>query len=232
MNKIAIFLAIVLGIALFPKAASGDSEYSVTINATWLDAYIDGCAEMNPTTCDYTTSFAKFSSTFDVYGNGTLVPGTMSFTVSGNSNFVNDEGAGLMYDTTPPTFSGSACDAIGCPITLTAPFNWSSTNGLFISFAPPWSAVASGTLSLTTLDLNCVGDGCVVEFFDCDDILCAAGGSNAPTVGSITVSAITAPEPSVLLLLLTGIVPVLMFQILKFAKIRRGSSRSIRLSTT
>lgn len=230
MKKIAILLAIVLGMALFPKVASADSEYSVTINATWLDAYISGCAELNPTTCDYSTSFGKFTSTFDVYGNGTLVPGTMSFTVSGDVTSLEGVG-GMTYDTTPPTFSGSACDAPNCPITLTAPFSWSSTNGLFISFAPPWPPVASGTLPLATLDLNCTGDDCAV-FFQCDDILCAAGGTNAPTVGSITVAAITAPEPSMLLLLLMGVVPVLIFRILKFATIRRGSRGSISLSTT
>ena len=245
MRNLAIAFAVLLGMSVIPQSASADTvEYNVTTNVFWTCGSINAHVPFG----DPCTSggagriFGQFSSSFAVYANGSLVPGSMDFLASGTTP---PFAAAYTFDTTPPTYPGAFSSEP--PITLDAPFNWSTASSDTFSFVPPgcayfapgpatnclsaaWPPTGSETLPASTIILNCF-DGFFCDgqqLFSCYSSSCAAGFDNPAAGGSVIVTEFVAPEPSSLLFLVLGFIPLFAFQIWRcHGRLRLGSGSSI-----
>ncbi|HTU34187.1 MAG TPA: PEP-CTERM sorting domain-containing protein [Candidatus Acidoferrum sp.] len=206
---------------IFASPARADStEFAISINGSW---------QQNQFCLSLCTSSSRnpivdtFSATFDVYANGTMVPGTMQFTFT-DSSFLTTYGASPLSFGPPPACepAGASCGE-GFPGGTSLPGQqmWSDSQGYFVDFVPPtWpptglesfsatQTVPSSVFGETTLGLDCVGEpgseGCA-PFLFCYDIDCAGGGDAPASSGFITISPlpVKTPEPGVLVLLLSG----------------------------
>lgn len=202
MRNAAIAVVALLSISLFPQTASADStEFEVSINVTWSagDLY-PPCTQLGGTGCNEIAG--KFSSVFDVYANGTLVPGSMTFSVSGP----DFDGLAFSFDNVPP---GLAPYEIQYPPPYGS-FFWSTESTETILFTG--SASSTGTFSPSLIVLNCFSLQC--GLFSCADVVCATGGDNPADGGAVVITQFTAaPEPSSALLLILGSISLLAFGI-------------------
>jgi hypothetical protein len=219
--------ALTCALAFAVPARANSTEFSVTINAFWdLSAAcirFDCSPSPNPVV-------DTFSATFDEFANGTVVPGTMRFTFTPLPLTI--------FPTLPVSFGPPAA----CPITtqgcdpgfsghtsLPGQQMWSDSLGYFVDFIPPsWPPSGSETLSATTtenfpgffgpnvLGINCEGPfaNCIGPLLSCYNQQCATGGDAPASGGTITITPVQGetPEPSTLLLLISGAPLVFLFR--------------------
>jgi hypothetical protein len=229
MRKAAILVAALLGVLLSPQTASADStEYTVSINASWLGSSMFGnlCEPIFYNDCNQVVT--QFSGIFDVDANGNLVPGSMVFFVSG---FLS--GNPFAFDTTPPTYlfeNGNLQTGFGS-WTSPSPFNWSDSATNTFTFIPPgcgdfvppstcgsasWPPTGNTTFdAASTISVDCFGGLTpgVCGLFHCADLLCPTGGDTPADGGSVVITEFTvaAPEPSSVLLFLVGLCSLLAY---------------------
>jgi hypothetical protein len=119
------------------------------------------CTQLGGTDCNEIA--AGFSSVFDVYANGTLVPGSMTFSVSG----LDFDGLAFSFDNVPP---GLAPYEIQYPPPYGS-FFWSTESTETILFTG--SASSTGTFSPSLIVLNCFSLQC--GLFRSADVVCTTG---------------------------------------------------------
>ncbi len=139
MKKAILFTVILLGIPFFAQTSRADSiEYSVSIDVTWSN-YAIGGGSSNPffnicgNTCADTA--VQFVAAFDVFANGSVVPGTMTDTLSTLGGYNGTSGP-YLFDTTPLSYTGAQTHT-GIPISVGSPYNWSNTFSNTATFVPP-----------------------------------------------------------------------------------------------
>jgi|HubBroStandDraft_1064217.scaffolds.fasta_scaffold111311_1 hypothetical protein len=209
---------------LFPGPATAN-EYQVLVNADWLLGSIEGGNCIDCTQADYdafNVVVGQFTGSFDMYGNGMVVPGSASETVSGDL----DENSQFSFTYSPVTLPLTS--GYGIPTDQTITFSgltWYNqrmeTISLDLPIGLPSSGIAvydwnCGTFGFpnertcgidgggqTPLVLDCYSFSCSFEFH-CYDPSCPTGGDTPADAGSIVISEIAAPEPRSISLLLSG----------------------------
>lgn len=221
MKILSSCLMAVLFAVIFASPARADStEFAISIDGSWQQNQfcLSLCTSSSPNPI-----VDSFSATFDVYANGTVVPGTMQFTFT-DFSFLTNYGASPLSFGAPPACEppGGACgDGFPGGTSLPGQQMWSDSQGYFVDFVPPtwpptglesFNATQTVPISVfggTTLGLDCVGEpaseGCA-PFLFCQYIQCAGGGDAPASSGFITITPmpVKTPEPGVLLLLLCG----------------------------
>lgn len=212
---------IFLAVLIFAAPARADStEFAISIDGSWqANQFCLGlCASSSPNPIVDT-----FSATFDVYANGTVVPGTMQFTFT--DSYLTNYGASPLSFGAPPACEppGPSCgDGFPGGTSLPGQQMWSDSQGYFVDFVPPtWppngqeffsatQSVPPSVFGATVLGIDCVGEPSDPEcdgMLSCYDISCATGGDTPASGGFITITpvAVKTPEPAVLLLLICGV---------------------------
>lgn len=207
--------AVVLALIFAAPARADSSEFAVSINGSWqLGQFCIGCppASSNPIV-------DAFSARFDVYANGTVVPGTMQFTFT--DSYLRNFGASpLSFGPPAPCPSDEPGCGVGFSgqVSLPGQQMWSDSEGYFVDFVPPaWpptgsegfsatQAVPSTVFGSSVLGIDCEAPGSRAcnGMFSCYDIDCATGGDAPASAGYISISPAKTPEPGVLLLLISG----------------------------
>lgn len=218
MKILSFCVAAVVLLLIFAAPARADSsEFAVSINGSWqLGQFCIGCppASSNPIV-------DTFSATFDVYANGTVVPGTMQFTFT-DSYLTNFGASPLSFGPPAPCPSGEpGCGAgFSGKVSLPGQQMWSDSEGYFVDFVPPaWPPTSSEGFSATQtvpstifgstvlgIDCEAPGTNACNGMFSCYDIDCATGGDAPASGGHISISRlpVKTPEPGMLLLLISG----------------------------
>lgn len=221
--------SVVVACALFlvfsgPAAAN---EYQVLVNADWLlgsieGGYCIGCTQQDYDDNGFNVVVGQFTGSFDMYGNGVVVPGSASETVSGDP----DENSPFSFTYSPVTLPLTSYYGFptGQSITFSG-LTWYNqrmeTISLDLPIALPSSGIAvydwnCGTFGFpnertcgidsgyeTPLVLDCYSGRCSFEF-RCFDPSCPTGGDTPADAGSVVISEIAAPEPRSISLLLAG----------------------------
>lgn len=211
-----VFLgALVLLLSGAVSARADSTEYAVTIYSYWQYSAFWGPAGYSQ---PGDPVLDQFNATYDMYSNGAIVPGTMSF------NLVDSSGP--MAGATPFTYGvvPTFCDpgvvpgqvGEGCTVPSNPPSGstyagggnaWYDSDGFLIESGATPGQIGTTTGSVATID--CVYVQCTGGLFLCYDIDCAGGGNNPSSGGYITETSLsgvaTTPEPSSWLLLLCGV---------------------------
>lgn len=207
---ISVAALIILMLAGTAPARADSVEYQVTIYASWDQASFFALYGENGTNV-----LDQFYATYDMYSNGTVIPGTMSFNIvdsggplQGATPFTYGVVPSFCNDGSQPGPTGEGCVAVGNPEPgVDYPGGntaWYDSEGYMIEATATPGQLGTTTGAVATID--CVYNACAIA--SCWDIVCTQGGNNPSSGGYITETLLTptaTPEPSTFLLLLCGV---------------------------
>jgi len=205
MRKLGSATLLLLLFSVAQPVRAGSIKYSVSINAQWTESTLC-CLEQPWQDPSVANVVESFTAHFDVYANGSLVPGTMVFSNSG-PYFAG----GMYFGPPPPCLPSNPCS--NAPYGTAPPYAWSENtddSGYYVGFLPgTWPPsgsanwYADGGVELNCLPQNTLG----CNLFGCANIGCATGDTTWATYGTVNIQQVSAtPEPPSIILLGTTLV--------------------------